>query len=172
MSALKKIAIIGVESSGKTTWCSKLASQFNEPFVPEYAREYLTARNGLYSQKDLWSIAQGQISLEKDYEKKAQEFLFCDTDIANIQIWSEFKYNACDVALLQLVATTKYDAYVLTPLLPDWEYDVLRENPEFAVRTELYQFYLEYALSTQKPILIMNANTTLDNFVETLHAKL
>ena len=37
---LKKIAIIGAESTGKSWLCERLAKYFNTIWVPEYARKY------------------------------------------------------------------------------------------------------------------------------------
>jgi nicotinamide riboside kinase len=38
---LKKIVIIGPESTGKSTLCEQLSLYYHTTWVPEYAREYL-----------------------------------------------------------------------------------------------------------------------------------
>jgi nicotinamide riboside kinase len=40
MKSIKKIVVIGPESTGKSTLCEKLASHYNTLWVPEFAREY------------------------------------------------------------------------------------------------------------------------------------
>lgn len=62
---LKKIVIIGPESTGKSTLCSQLAAHYNTIWVREYAREYLLEHGTDYSYDDLLTIAQGQIRLEE-----------------------------------------------------------------------------------------------------------
>ena len=38
---MKKIVIIGGESTGKSTMCKLLADYYNTQWVPEYAREFI-----------------------------------------------------------------------------------------------------------------------------------
>ena len=64
MHPVKKIVVIGPESTGKTTLCARLAEQFHSQWVPEYAREYLLAHGKSYSLEDLLVIARGQLALE------------------------------------------------------------------------------------------------------------
>ena len=54
---MQKVAIVGPESSGKTTLCEALAAHYAAPWVEEYAREHLTQRNGVYVEQDLCTIA-------------------------------------------------------------------------------------------------------------------
>ena len=67
---LKKIVIIGPESTGKSTLCRQLADHFQTLWVPEYAREYLTEHGTNYNFDDLLVIAKGQIALEEEYIQK------------------------------------------------------------------------------------------------------
>ncbi|MCB0706487.1 MAG: ATP-binding protein, partial [Saprospiraceae bacterium] len=52
-SAIKRILITGPESSGKTTLARSLAEAQDEPWVPEYAREYLEKYGPDYTLNDL-----------------------------------------------------------------------------------------------------------------------
>jgi len=63
---IKKIVIIGPESTGKTTLSEELAKHFNTISCPEYAREYLSQNGINYNYYDLLKIAQGQLVME-DY---------------------------------------------------------------------------------------------------------
>jgi len=64
---MKKIVIIGPESTGKTTLCEQLATHYQTLWCPEYAREYLLKNGTDYSFDDLLTIAKGQIALEEEY---------------------------------------------------------------------------------------------------------
>ena len=65
MPAIKKIVVIGPESTGKSTLCEQLAQHYHTTWCPEYAREYLTNNGAAYTFEDLMNIAKGQIALEK-----------------------------------------------------------------------------------------------------------
>ena len=51
---IKKIVIIGPESTGKSTLCEQLAQHYNTSWVREYAREYLEQNGTDYGFEDLW----------------------------------------------------------------------------------------------------------------------
>ena len=40
-SSCKRVVLYGPESTGKTTLAKKLSDHYNEPWVPEFARDYL-----------------------------------------------------------------------------------------------------------------------------------
>lgn len=136
-----KIAIVGPESSGKTALCRALANHFQEPWVEEFAREYLVERDGKYEQVDLWEIAKGQLELEKQASSHATNFLFCDTTLLVIQIWAEYKYGHCQSDILNLYKPDDYELHLL--LEPDLDYkdDPLRENPGIEERQQLFEIY-------------------------------
>ena len=52
-----RIAILGPESSGKSTLAKALASELKIDFTDEYARTYLNNINREYHQNDLLEIA-------------------------------------------------------------------------------------------------------------------
>ena len=69
---MKKIVIIGPESSGKSTLCEQLAAHYNTIWVREYAREYLLKNGTDYTFENLLDIAKGQIALEDTVFKQAK----------------------------------------------------------------------------------------------------
>ena len=83
------VAVLGAESTGKTTLCRDLAAHFASPWVPEYMRTYLQAKwdneQLTCTWEDLLPIAQGQIELENKRAMQAaqlpagQRYVFCDT---------------------------------------------------------------------------------------------
>ena len=64
---LKKVVIIGPESTGKSTLCEMLAQHFNTQWCPEFAREYLLTNGKEYDFEDLLIIARGQLALEDEF---------------------------------------------------------------------------------------------------------
>ncbi len=125
---MKKISIIGPESSGKTTLANSLAKLLNESFVEEYARSYV-GKNKNYSISSLEIIAQKQLQRIEEKNGKAKKFLISDTSIIDILIWSEFKYNKCSQKIKQMAKNEFFDYYLLCKPDFPWVKDPLRENP-------------------------------------------
>jgi nicotinamide riboside kinase len=48
-NALKKIVVLGPESTGKSTLCEQLAKHYNTLNCPEYARQFLTENGVKYN---------------------------------------------------------------------------------------------------------------------------
>lgn len=78
---LKKVAVTGPESTGKSKLAEGLAKHFNTTYVPEYSREYLKEIGTSYTLEDVLNIARGQLASERKYQRLANRFLFCDTDM-------------------------------------------------------------------------------------------
>src|SRR5258706_5381261 len=113
MQLLKKIVIIGPESTGKSTLCEQLAQQYNTEWAREYAREYLLKNGTDYTFEDLLDVAKGQIiSEEKTTQlaiKNQQPIIFIDTDMYVMKVWCEFVFNKCHRWILDQIAERKYD---------------------------------------------------------------
>ena len=162
---LKKIVIIGPESTGKSTLCKQLAEHYNTLWCPEYAREFLLKHGTNYSFDDLLTIAKGQIVLEESYElkvkndelenKKNHPKLFLDTDMIVMKVWCEFVFGKCHQFILDELKTRKYDLYLLCNIDLPWVRDELREYENEAPRKELFSIYkniLEHQSSPWKLI--------------------
>jgi NadR type nicotinamide-nucleotide adenylyltransferase len=135
-----KVAIVGPECTGKSDLSAFLATHFNTVWVPEYARGYLDHLTVPYHQHDLTTIARGQLRLEDEHARDANQVLICDTNLYVIKVWSEFKFGNCDPQILGLITSRKYDLYLLTYVDLPWKEDPLREHPD--KRQELYEMYL------------------------------
>jgi len=154
----KKIVIIGPESTGKSTLAKALADHFGEPWVPEYAREYLEKLDRQYEFDDLLAIAKGQVVLEEKLSKDANKFLFCDTDLRVLQVWSESKYNRVHPWILEQIAARKYDFYLLTDIDTPWEYDPQREHPEPEMRQYFFDWYRSLLEANPTPFQIVRGD--------------
>lgn len=151
------VAVVGPESTGKTTLARSLAEHFKTPWVPEFAREYLTKLNRPYTQSDLLEIAKGQLKAENKLQSKANNrLLFLDTDLLVIKIWSEFKYGNCDPWIEQQLRLNQPSVYILTHFDIPYEEDPLRENPD--ERPELYDLYEEALQNSDSPYFIVQGN--------------
>lgn len=150
-----KVLITGPESSGKTYLTAWLSSSFQAPFVNEFARQYLDEKSG-YEQVDLTHIAIGQMRLEKEKEKENPDFLFCDTGVEVVVIWSLSKFRSVDERIKKLAKDSYYDLVLLCkPNIP-WEEDPLRENQYN--RDQLFDLYLEHFSQTNQLVRIVDAS--------------
>jgi len=134
---LRKIAIVGPESTGKTQLCEQLAKHYQTTFVPEFARDFLLERNNIYTQEDLLYIAAQQAILEKKMEAEANGYLFIDNDFINMKIWMQEVFQQNNVSIHQMIINHPYQLYLLCEIDVAWQADKLRQNENN--RAYLYQ---------------------------------
>jgi NadR type nicotinamide-nucleotide adenylyltransferase len=138
---VKKIVVIGPESTGKSTLSEALAKELHTVWVPEYARTYLERLDRPYEEADMLPIAQGQLMTEDEAAAQARRLLVCDTDLYVLKVWSEHSFNRCHPFIMEQIATRPYDLYLLTDIDLAWTPDPLREHPLPEMR---YYFYHQY----------------------------
>lgn len=142
---MRKIAVIGPESTGKSALCKALALHFNCLWCPEYAREYLLENGKEYTFDTLQIIAGGQLRKEDKYVQQSiaanKQFLFIDTDMYIMKVWYEYAFNRCPFFVLEEIIKRQYDYYLLTSTDLPWEADELREYPDLASREKLFHTY-------------------------------
>ena len=124
-----KVAIIGPESTGKTALAGQLAARFHAPWVPEYAREYVSSLHRPYTRDDVEAIARRQIEQEREYAGwPAERHVFFDTDLIVTKVWFAYCYRSVPPFVEERLATRFFDLYLLcAPDLP-WQYDPVREH--------------------------------------------
>ena len=157
---VKKIVIIGPESTGKSTLSKQLATHYNTLWCPEYAREYLLTNGKDYIYSDLLTIAKGQIALEDEYTLQLTKepstknaLLFIDTDMYVMKVWCEYVYEKCHPYIISQIAERPYDLYLLCNIDLPWTKDELREYPDEQPRRELYQLYKELLQNQSVPFV-------------------
>ncbi|MDO9551672.1 ATP-binding protein [Rhodonellum sp.] len=153
---LKKIVILGPESTGKSTLTQSLAEHFSAPWVREYAREYLKSLDRPYDYPDLLEIAKGQIALEKEMESRAENFLFCDTNLLVIEVWSQHKFGKTDQWILETLQKREYDFILLTDIDIPWQDDPQREHPEPKMRQYFFDLYFQKIEASKIPFAVVS----------------
>lgn len=161
---IKKVVVIGPESTGKSTLCEQLAAHYATVWVPEYAREYLLKHGTSYQYDDLLTIARGQVALEEKYlsslkaDKKEQPLLFIDTDQYVMKVWSEYVFGQCHSWILDQIVQREYNLYLLCDTDLPWVKDELREYPDLESRRELYYIYKDIMLNQPVPWINISGN--------------
>mgnify|MGYP006281004579 CR=1 FL=1 len=153
---IKRVAITGPESTGKSDLTVRLAEHFRTVWVPEYARMYLEDLNRDYYQEDILLIAQGQKKLSEEIEPRANRIMFSDTEMLVAKIWSEFKYGSCHPWILWALENQQFDLYLLTNIDLPWRDDPLREHPD--KREVLFHIYLKELKNLGKPFEIISGS--------------
>lgn len=156
---LKKIVVIGPESTGKSSLCEGLASYFNTNWVKEYAREYLIKYGTGYSFEDLYTIAQGQLKIEDEASLAINDKskpLIIDTDMQVMKVWSEFVFGKCDNRILTTISKRQYNLYLLCNIDLPWVKDELREYPDLQTREKLFHHYKQAMVMQDVPWKIIS----------------
>lgn len=136
---MKRIAITGPESTGKSTLAQQLAAHYQTAWVPEFARTYIAHLNRSYTLADLESIAAGQLELQRVAETQKPEILITDTELLVIKIWSENAFGTCPAWILEKFKEQSFDLYLLMDVDLPWEPDPQREHPH--LRNHFFQLY-------------------------------
>lgn len=133
-----KIAVIGAESTGKSSLVKDLAEHYKTIYVSEYAREYFNTHNiNLYSIEVFDTIYRTQINNENTALIHANKFLFCDTSLITGKIWSDEVFGITAKYIDDNLTKVKYDLYLLMENDVPWVKDNQRKNPYN--RNELYK---------------------------------
>lgn len=127
---IKRIAILGAESTGKTSLARALALRFNTVWVPEYAREYMSTHPEEYTLADVSNVTREQLTQEKELAARAKRFLFVDTETIISKVWCEDVFGESPAWMDEQIRQHPYDLYLLTSNDLPWVADPVRVNPQ------------------------------------------
>lgn len=136
-SLVRRVALLGGESSGKSTLAAHLARDLDTVSVPEYGRELWENKAGDLEFDDMPRIASEQIRREDAAVAQARGFVFCDTSPLTTLFYSLELFGGADLDLL-VAANRHYDLTVLC--VPDFPYvqDGTRRDAAFTARQQAW----------------------------------
>ncbi len=156
---VKRVAIVGAESTGKTTLAQVLADHYHTVWVPEYGREYTEVNVGperifgyQWRSEEFIHIAQRQIELEDHLAEQANRVLICDTDALATAIWHERYMQSLSPEVQALADSRRYNLYLLTAVDIPFVQDGVRDGEHIRAwmtgrfREELERRNLEWVL--------------------------
>ena len=132
------MALVGPESTGKTTLAARLAAVFDGEWSAESARLYVDAHRSrdvgrALGPGDVDPIARRQIALEDDAAARARaagrSLVVRDTDLVSTVVYARHYYGACPEWIVRAAAERRADLYLA--LLPDdvpWVADAVRDS--------------------------------------------
>ncbi len=172
---IKKIAIVGPESTGKSTLSKQLAEHFKVAWVPEYARYYCAALDRPCDLQDEVNMYLGQLALEDAIVSVAKEdFVICDTTFLTVKIWSDAMFGETPKIVLEELNQRPYDFYLLLDIDLPWEHDPLRDFPNQREHfmqiwhQELQALKANYVVVSGIENRLNNAIQAIEKFLKTL----
>lgn len=132
-----KIAVVGIESTGKSTLVKHLAKIFNTEYVPEIGRQYSESRKDQFDIASFDKLAIDHMSAVRKAEKIANTVLFVDTEAVVTQYYLDMYMNSYSPFIDSIAKHFKYDMIYF--LMPDtkWVDDGYRVNNDPKIREEL-----------------------------------
>lgn len=140
--SVQRIAILGAESSGKSTLSEALARRYDTIWVPEYLREFVDTHARVPYEEDQFGIARTQRAREDAAAEQADRFLFCDTTPLMTALYSRVYWGRVDGRLAALDARHDYALTLVTAPDTPWEPDGLQRESE-EVRQRVHQMLVE-----------------------------
>ena len=116
---MKRLCLLGGESSGKTTLARALADALDTVWVPEYGRQRWEELRETLGVDELVHVARHQIELEDEHATRAQGWLICDTSPLTTLQYCLADHGQAPAAL-HAMARRHYDLAVLC--LPDFDF--------------------------------------------------
>ena len=137
---IKKVMILGTESSGKTTLVTNLAHYYNTNYVSEYGREICEAMDGyeeVFTEDLFAEIVYVQKQRELDALKQANKLLFIDTDALITKYFHDIFTNNKPNSLFEAVnKNSHYDLWLFLEPDIEWVEDEIRSMGDGQIRIE------------------------------------
>jgi NadR type nicotinamide-nucleotide adenylyltransferase len=116
---VRRVCVLGAESTGTTTLARDLAAHYGCAWVPEYGRTFCEHRLAQaptidWCTDDFLHIAQRQQADEDAAARRGGRLLICDTDALATSIWHERYLAARSPEVERLAAARSYALYILT----------------------------------------------------------
>jgi NadR type nicotinamide-nucleotide adenylyltransferase len=154
VAAVKRVCVLGAESTGKSTLAEALARRFRTVWNPEYGRPYTELGRPPGSPWTSWEfthIARIHCWYEDFLASLARNVLFSDTDAFTTAVFHGVYLGSPATGFPDLVARP-YDLFVVCGLDVPWRGDGIREFE--AQRLWMHERYLERARSSGSPWLL------------------
>jgi len=149
--AVKRVCLLGAESTGKTTLARSLAEAYGTLWNPEYGRPYTEIgrrRGEPWTSWEFTHIARVQCWYEDFLAESCDRVLFCDTDAFTTAVFHEVYLGRPAQDFDELVAR-RHDAYLVCGLDVPFAHDGVREFEE--KRRAMHERYLEHVRRSGSP---------------------
>ena len=148
---VKRVCLLGAESTGKTTLARALAEAYDTVWNPEFGRPYTEIGRdpeAPWTSDEFTHIARIQCWYEDTLVRSAREVLFCDTDAFTTALFHHVYLGEPTHAFDDLLER-QYDLYLVCGIEVRWKHDGIREFAE--QRLWMHERYLERAAASGSP---------------------
>ncbi len=156
---VKKICVVGAESTGTTTLARALAKKYNTVWVPEYGRIYSEGKitgDSEWSSKEFVHIANMQCKIEDNLVTSANKFIFCDTDAFATSIWHERYMAGKNDEVENIAKGRNYDLYIVTNTDIPFEQDGTRDGEH--IRQWMHDRFVEKLTEWNKKYIVVSGS--------------
>ena len=151
MGDVKRVCLLGAESTGKSTLARALATRYGTLWNPEYGRPYTQfgrLPRAPWTSWEFTHIARIHCWYEDFLATLAHRVLFSDTDAFTTALFHEVYLGTPATGFEDLVDRS-YDLFVVCGLDVPWRHDGVREFEE--QRRWMQERYLERARTSGRP---------------------
>ena len=155
---MRKVVVIGPESTGKSTLCEDLAHFFKINFLKEFSRTYLELNGAKYEFEDVIKMAKGQIKAQNEFFDSSQSIQILDTDLYVYKVWIEEIFQKEIPFVEANIKESTCDLYLLCDTDLPWEYDEFREHSDPKDRIRLFERYAELLKNNNENFLVIQGD--------------
>lgn len=153
---VRRVRIVGPESTGKSTLARRLAERLHTVHVPEYAAGWIHAHGGEFGAQDMLRFARGHDAAITALARSANRALICDSDGLTTQLWSQLLYGRVDPEVRRIAeGQTWHLTLVCAPDVP-FVQDVHRVDAE--TREPFMQSLQEELREVSEPVVVLHGD--------------
>jgi NadR type nicotinamide-nucleotide adenylyltransferase len=155
---IKRVCLLGGESTGKTTMARALAAVYDTVWNPEFGRPYTELGRdptAPWTSDEFTHIARIQCWYEDCLAGSARAVLVCDTDAFTTKLFHRV-YLGEETEAFEDLATRSYDLFLVCGLDVPWRHDGIREFDDR--RGWMHEQYLERARRSGSPWLLLEGS--------------
>ena len=158
---MKRVVLIGSESTGKTTLAERLARHYGVSWVPEYVRDYAAAKGSPLDATDVEAIARGQVAREDERRARAaasnERLLIGDTDLLSTAVYAAHYYGRAPDWVTAAARRRRPDLYLLLDIDLPWVPDPQRDRGHR--RPEMHALFRAAVEASGAPFVLVSGDT-------------
>jgi len=167
----KRIAIVGPESSGKSTMTKDLSCVYHTVSAHEYGRTISEVRGLNLTENDFADIFHGQNELINSASKYGNNVVFTDTEAYTTYLFGKL-YLEKDLDYIRRYAITEQqiDLYIILAPTVKWVDDGNRILGEQQKREDFFNELVKFVVDTGKQYVIIDSERWSDRLQQSLNA--
>lgn len=156
---VKRICVLGAESTGTTTLSRELAHEFDTVWVQEFGRDYSVQKiqnNQKWSTADFEIIAAEQQRKEDEMARVANKVLICDTNAFATGIWHERYIGKESQRVNEIGGQSKADLYIVTGDEIPFVQDGTRDGEH--IRHWMHERFIDELQNRNLPYIVLSGS--------------